>query len=83
MSLQNFLDPKYNKDGTLYGHKRFKEIVRERYFISKKCHTSYNEVGEITPYERKYLIEFIIEEIEKEKQALEEKKAQKTYKRLN
>ena len=75
MSPQNFLDPKFNKDGTPYGPQRFKDIVRERYFISKKCNTSYNEVGEITPQERKYLIEFILDELEKEKQAIEQAKS--------
>lgn len=61
-------------DGTPYGPVRFKNIVRERYFISKKCNTSYLDVGQMTPLERGYVMEFILDEIEKEKQALDESK---------
>lgn len=61
-------------DGTPYGPVRFKNIVQERYFISKKCNTSYLDVGQMTPLERGYVMEFILDEIEKEKQALDESK---------
>ena len=71
------MDPKYNEDGTPYGPKRFKDIVKERYFISKKCSTTYNEVGNITPVERQYIIEFILEELEKEKKMIQEAEAKK------
>jgi len=60
------MDPKLTEDGQLYGPVRFKNIVKERYFISKKCNTSYIDVGYMTPLERKYVIEFILDEIEKE-----------------
>jgi len=75
VSLLNFLDPKFNEDGTPYGVARFKNIVQERYFISKKCNTSYLDVGYMTPLERKYVLGFILEEIEKEKEELEKEKA--------
>ena len=51
--------------------------MQERYLISKYCHTSYNELGEITPTERSYLVEFIEEEIEKQKEELEKAKNKK------
>jgi len=70
------MDPKLTEDGQLYGPVRFKNIVKERYFISKKCNTSYIDVGYMTPLERKYVIEFILDEIEKEQKKLEEVKKQ-------
>ena len=82
MSLLNFLDPQLNDDGTPYGIERFKNIVRERYFISKKCNTSYLDVGYMTPLERKYVIGFILDEIEKEKDELDKiKQKNQTNKR--
>ena len=68
------MDPKLTNDGKPYGPERFKNIVQERYFISKKCNTSYLDVGYITPIERKYILEFILDEIEKEKKAIEDAK---------
>lgn len=73
-SQGSFLDPQNTKDGKPYGPIRYKEIVKERYLISKNMNTSYNELGQITPTERKYLMEFIIEEIKESKRLMEEKK---------
>ena len=58
-------------DGQPYGPQRFAEIIKERYFISKQTHTSYLDVGLITPTERKYLLDFIIKDIETENKKLE------------
>lgn len=55
-------------DGRPYAPYRYKEIVEERYQISKHIHTSYADLGEITPLERKYLLEFIKRDIERENQ---------------
>lgn len=66
------MDPVLTSDGRPYGPIRFKEIVKERYLISKTINTSYNEIGEITPLERKYIAEFIIEEIKAQEKANEE-----------
>lgn len=77
MSLLNFLDPQFNSDGSLYAPKKFKDLVQERYLISKYCHTSYNELGEISPLERSYLVEFIEEEIKKQKEELEKARNKK------
>ena len=75
------MDPKLTNDGKPYGPERFKNIVQERYFISKKCNTSYLDVGYITPIERKYLLEFILDEIEKEKKAIEDAKNKQKHSR--
>lgn len=73
-SQGSFLDPQLTKDGKPYGPIRYKEIVKERYLISKNLNTSYNEIGQITPTERQYLIEFIAEEIKLSKKYVEEQK---------
>lgn len=61
-------------DGKPYGPVRFKEIVKERYLISKNINTSYNDTGQITPLERRYIIEFMYEEVKKQKELIEEQK---------
>lgn len=55
----NFLDPLTCKDGEPYGPKRFKEIVKECWYISDNLHTSYTDVLKISYQERIYLLEFI------------------------
>jgi hypothetical protein len=70
----DFLDPILTSDGRPYGPHRFKEIAKERYLISKHCHTSYKDLDNVTPLEREYLLEFIYEELQKEQQAYEEAK---------
>ena len=68
------MDPEQMSDGSPYGPVRFKNIVQERYFISKRCNTSYLDVGYMTPLEREYVMGFILDEIEKEDQAMKEAK---------
>lgn len=63
-------------DGKPYAPTRFKEIVRERYLISKHTNTSYVDLGSITPLEREYLLLFIQEELEKRRQLEATAKAQ-------
>lgn len=58
------MDPQLTIDGRPYAPQRLSEIIEERYQISKRIHTSYNEVGEITPLERDYLLRFIKQDIE-------------------
>lgn len=62
------------KDGKPYGPHRFKEIVKERYLISKNINTSYNDIGKMTPIERDYIIEFIADEIKRSKELIEKQK---------
>lgn len=68
------MDPISTSDGKPYGPARFREIVRERYLISKYCNTSYKDLDNVSPTERAYLLEFIYEELQKEKEAYEEAK---------
>ena len=56
---QNFLDPQTYKDGTPYGPKRYKEIVKECWYISDQLHTSYSDILDLSYQERIYLIECI------------------------
>ena len=53
----NFLDPKWTKDDDgnkiPYSKVRLKELIKQCYMISKNCNTSYNDVLEMTPIERK------------------------------
>lgn len=72
---QSFLDPQMSSDGTPYGPKRFKDIVKECWFISDSLHTSYTEVLDLSFQERFYLIELIREKQAATKRFLEEAKA--------
>lgn len=67
----SFLDPQLTKDGKPYGPIRLKEIIKERYLISKNINTSYNDTGKITPLERRYILEFMIEEVQAQKELKE------------
>lgn len=71
-SQGSFLDPQSSKERI----ERFKELVKERYLISKNINTSYNDVGKITPLEREYLIEFLVDEAKKSKELIEKNKNQ-------
>ena len=62
-------------DGVRYAPKRFREIVKERYLISKNCHTSYSDTKDITPTEREYILQFIIEDLQKQKDLIDKAKA--------
>ena len=68
MLQRNFLDPELTSDGKPYGPARYQQIVEERYLISKHLHTSYLDVGEISPVERKYLLGFIMKDLERERE---------------
>ena len=61
-------------NGNDYSVERFKQIVQERYIISKRSNTSYTDVGKISPVERQYLLDIIIDEINREKERIEQQK---------
>ena len=65
------MDPVMTEDGKPYGPFRYKEIVKERYIISKYCNTSYTDLANVTPTERNYLLEFATEECDKAKESIE------------
>lgn len=74
----NFLDLLYNKesttpDGNLYCPQLFKKLVNDCYLISKFIHTSYNDVLELTPIEKNYLIDFIKQDNDRELKMMQEK----------
>lgn len=65
------MDPQLTFDGRPYAPERYQQIVEERYIISKHIHTSYYDMGDITPTERKYLLEFIRKDLERENEIRE------------
>lgn len=71
------MDPQWTSDGKPYAPHRYKEIVKEIYHITNNLNTSYTDVYEITPLERRYLLMFIKEDIdnhnEKLRKAMEER----------
>lgn len=66
--LLNSLDPQLTEEGKPYGPHRYKEIVKERFVISKHTNTSYKDTEEITPVERGYILEFILEDLQHQKE---------------
>lgn len=68
-------------EGLPYGPTRYKEIVKERYLISKHTNTSYKDTDDITPVERNYIIEFITEELQKQHEMYEKARAKYESKR--
>jgi hypothetical protein len=74
------LDPQTSKDGKPYGPKRFKEIVKECWFLSDQMNTSYSDILDLSVQERFYIAECIKEKHETQKRLLEDIKAQKGIK---
>ena len=60
------MDPQLTPDGKPYAPVRYEQIVEERYLISKHIHTSYKDLGDVTPLERKYLLKFIERDLVRE-----------------
>lgn len=69
------MDPQLTSDGKPYGPVRYKQIVQERYIISKQAHISYSDTGKMTPSERKMILQFLVEDSRREKEALEKAKS--------
>lgn len=74
---KNFIDPEFAPDGSPYGPWKFKEIVRECYLISKNTNTSYTDVLQMTPLERKFVIDLLVEETTKTREAIEKARAER------
>lgn len=64
-------------DGRPYAPTRLAELVEERYQISKHLHTSYTEVGEMTPLERDYILKYIARDIQQENEMLQKARDRK------
>ena len=75
MSTTHFLDlvlPSGN-----YKSYVLENITKEKYLITKKTHTSFLDLDEITPIERKMILKFIIEDLKEQNAAIEKAKAAK------
>lgn len=79
-SDQSFLDPLTSSDGTPYRQKRYKELVKECWYISDQLHTSYTDVLDIAISDRLLLIKLINEKIQATNKAMEEAKANRNQK---
>lgn len=58
-------------DGKPFAPIRLKQIIKENYILTKHLHTSYKDLIDMTPTERKYLLEFLIEEFKRQREARE------------
>ena len=67
---QSFLDPQTSKDGTPYGPARYKEIVKECWYISDQTNTSYADVLDLSYQERLFLIECINDKQKEQQKAI-------------
>ena len=63
-------------NGKPYGPYRYREIAKERYLISKHTNTSYEDTSNITPLERGYLLEFLVEDFERQKEMYDKAQAE-------
>ena len=68
----SFLDPQLSNDGTPYGPKRYKEIVKECWYVSDNLNTSYTDVLNLAYQDRIYLINCINEKKDATIRAMEE-----------
>lgn len=76
----NFLDPQTDEYGNAFAPIRYKQIVKECYLISKNLNTSYTDVLNITPTEKQYMLEFLLQEAQENKEAIERLKAERQNK---
>lgn len=67
------LDPQTTNNGQPYGPIRYKEIVKERWYIAKHSNIPYSDTENMTPAERNYILEFISEDFQRNKEAMEKK----------
>lgn len=81
VSTAHFLDPKTTRDGKPYGPVRYREIVKECYVISKNINTSYTDLMKITPLERKFLVEFLLDESKKAQEMINNAKREREAKK--
>lgn len=51
-------------------------IIQEKYQISKRIHTSFTELDEITPTERKSLLKLLVDDLKEEERLVKAARAQ-------
>lgn len=72
------MDPQLTEDGGgAYAQKKFRELAREKYIISKHTNTPYQSVNDLTPTERRYILEFITDDLQRQNDAYEKAKNKK------
>ena len=79
----NFLDPQTTEDGQPYAPKRYKEIVKECYVISKNLNTAYTDILQVTPTERYLMLTFLKDEVEQMRKNIEKMKAEREANKNN
>ena len=67
-TARSFLDRQYDEEGNPLAPKRYKDLVKECYVVSKNCNIPYSDVLKMGCKERGYLLSFIVEEFEKMEQ---------------
>ena len=75
MSTNHFLDLILPSDE--YRTSILETITKEKYIISKRIHTSFLDLDEITPLERKMVLKFIVEDLKEQNAAIAKAKAHK------
>ena len=75
------MDPLTTSDGKPYGPKRYKQIIKEIYYVTKAINTSYGDVLAMSPLERGYVLEFLVEETEKKEKLFEQQQKELEEKR--
>ena len=78
---KSFLGQQLTFDGKPFGPIKYKELVREAYILAKHCNISYSEVMNMTPTERQYMLEFLKEDMDREKESLNKIKKQQEERR--
>jgi hypothetical protein len=68
-------------DGKPYGPILYRRLVKEAYYITKNTSTSYSEVLDMTPTERKLMLDFLTEEFTKQQESLEKSMAKNKAKK--
>lgn len=76
----NFLDLQIPKE---YAHKRYEELVKECYFITKYTNTPYSDVLQMTTTERGLILKFLMEDAEKINKQQEENRRKLQEQRNN
>lgn len=72
-NLQNLLDE--NKKPLAL--KCYKQLMFQRYYITRNTNTSFVDTAQMTPTEREYIIKFIVDENKKTRETLENSKHKK------
>ena len=57
-----------------YKSKLLEKLTKEKYIITKKTHTSFLDLDEITPLERQMIIKFIMEDLKEQSLAIDRAK---------